>query len=356
MKKDKSVELSGVKEIARRANVSIGTVDRVIHNRVGVSAKTKKIIQDIIKELDYQPNILAQRLVSKKVLKIAILIPALSQETEFWGAPLNGIEQAEIEIRPYGIKIERYFFDLNDKKSFVTQTKEILKTEIDGLLLAPSFIEESIRFTAECKKHNIPYVLINSDLPENKGLCYIGPELFQSGYQSAHLINYAIRGKGKVLVVNISKEIDNHHHLLRKEEGFRAYFKDHQTNVNIIKDNITKTDYKSVAARLKTLFENDTDIDAIFVTNSRVASVARYLEESEQQQKFLLIGYDFLQENIEHLKSETIDFLICQKPQEQGYRGIMALYRNMVLKASVDENYFMPIDIITKENYGFYSN
>jgi LacI family transcriptional regulator len=32
-------ELSGVKEIARRANVSIATVDRVLHNRTGVAQK-----------------------------------------------------------------------------------------------------------------------------------------------------------------------------------------------------------------------------------------------------------------------------------------------------------------------------
>jgi LacI family transcriptional regulator len=70
----------------------------------------------------------------------------------------------------------------------------------------------------------------------------------------------------------------------------------------------------------------------------------------------LLIGYDFLQENIEYLKNDVIDFLICQKPQEQGYRGIMALYQNLVLDVAVEKSYFMPIDIITKENYIFYRN
>ena len=78
---------TGVKEIARRANVSIGTVDRVLHNRTGVSKMTKHKILAIMKELDYQPNILARRLASKKVLRFASLIPAISSETEFWDAP-----------------------------------------------------------------------------------------------------------------------------------------------------------------------------------------------------------------------------------------------------------------------------
>ena len=85
---------TGVKEIARLANVSIGTVDRVLHNRPGVSKTTKNKILDIMKELDYQPNILARRLASKKILRFASLIPAVSTETEFWDAPIKGIEMA----------------------------------------------------------------------------------------------------------------------------------------------------------------------------------------------------------------------------------------------------------------------
>jgi LacI family transcriptional regulator len=353
MKKDIAAELSGVKEIARRANVSIGTVDRVIHNRSGVSEKTKKVIQDIIKELDYQPNIMARRLASKKVLNFAVLIPALSDETEFWAAPLIGIEQAGNEIKQYGIKIEKYFFDLNNKKSFVALTKEILKSDVDGVLLAPSFIEESLEFTTSCEQQGIPYVLINSDLPKQDSLCYIGPELFHSGYLSAHLANYAIKDGGTVLIINISREIDNYHHLLRKEEGFRAYFNKEAKKLKIVKEDVRQTDYSSVASKMKELLAAHPDTEAIFVTNSRVGSVARYLQESAQQ-KLLLIGYDYLKDNVEYVKSGLIDFLICQKPQEQGYKGIMAIY--LVLKVDVEKNYFMPIDIITRENYEFYRN
>ncbi|SEA48972.1 LacI family DNA-binding transcriptional regulator [Pedobacter hartonius] len=355
MKKHSDAELSGVKEIARRANVSIATVDRVIHNRTGVSENTKNTILAIIKELDYQPNILARRLASKKQLHLAILIPAISQETEFWKAPLTGIEQAESEIRQYGIRIEKYFFDQNDKSSFVAQTKKILKSTVDGILLAPSFINESLEFTRECQHLNIPYVFINSDIPNQDSLGYIGPDLFHSGYLSAHLTNYAIEQSGKVLIINISKEMDNFHHLLRKEEGFTAYFKDNQKNNSIVKADIRQTDYPSVASRLKELLVTHPDVKAIFVTNSRVFSVARFMEESEIND-VLLIGYDYLTENIRYLKSGAIDFLICQKPQEQGYRGIMTLYQNLVLHTEVDKAYFMPIDIITKENYKFYRN
>ena len=348
-------ELVGVKEIAKRANVSIATVDRVIHNRTGVSVKTKDKILAIIKELDNQPNLLARSLATRKVFHFAILIPAVSEETTYWVAPLNGVLEAEAEIKRYGVSVEKYFFDQNDKATFVSQAKAILKKEIDGVLLAPMFIEEAANFTTVCEERNIPYVFINSDIPNQKSLCYIGPNLFHSGYTGAHLMSYVLKKDAKILLVNISKEIDNHHHLLRKEEGFRAYYKDKHSAIDIVKIDIRQTDYLSIKKSLLTAFKDNPDIDAVFVTNSRVMAVARYLEETGNT-NILLVGYDFLEKNIEFLKKDVIDFLICQKPQEQAYKGLMSLHRKLVLSMNVEKTQFMPIDIITRENADFYKN
>lgn len=345
----------GVKEIARRANVSIATVDRVIHNRTGVAENTRSKILQIIKDINYQPNILASRLASKKVYALAVLIPKVSKETDYWEAPLKGIERAEAEISKYGIRISTYLFDLNSKASFVKQTEKVLAEKVDGILLAPSFIEESTHFTFRCKERNIPYVFINSDIPNQDSLCYIGPDLMKSGYLAAHLMSYGMAAHDKVLVVNISKEIDNHHHLLRKEEGFRKYFEDHQKAVEIIKVDVRQTDYAALEETLTQLFHQHPDIRAVFTTNSRISSVARFVEKTARV-NLLLVGFDFLKENIEFLKKETIDFLICQKPEEQAYRGIMSLYQHLVMSAAVEKTHYMPIDIITKENYSFYSN
>lgn len=355
MKNNKNNKLFGVKEIARRANVSIATVDRVIHNRSGVSLKTKDKIKDIIKKLDYKPNLLARRLASKKVFQLATLTPKVPGETAYWEVLLKGIDQGEDEIKQYGIRVVKYFFDQSDKTSFVQQAELILKSKVDGVLLAPIFIEESIKFTQSCQKLNIPCVYINSDIPNQDSLCYIGPNLYHSGYLAAHLISYLIGEKDKVLIVNISKEIESHHHILRKEEGFRAYFEDNAKPNAIAKIDIRQTDYDSVKKRVADSLKKNKDIRVIFVTNSRVSTVAHYLEMAGRKD-ILLIGYDFLENNIGYLKEGTIDFLICQKPHEQAYRGIMTLYQHLVFGAEADKVYFMPIDIITRENYLFYKN
>ncbi|CAG5068061.1 HTH-type transcriptional repressor PurR [Dyadobacter sp. CECT 9623] len=352
MKKENTSQ--GVKEIARRANVSTATVDRVLHNRTGVSEKTKKRINEIIKELDYQPNLLASRLASKKIISIAIVIPSVSEETDFWEAPLRGVRRAEAEIKQYGVSTQVFFFDLNDKDSFSGKIAEVLRGDFQGVLISPSYIEETTKFAAECELRKIPFVFIDSNIPELHSLSYIGPHLFKSGYVGAKLLTYRLERDKKILIINISKEIDNFNYQ-KIEEGFRSYFQDRGQSGEIVRIDIRETDYQSVARHLTYVFHLNKDIGAAFVTNSRVHTVASFLKNSHRTH-VSLIGFDFISENVAYLENNVIDFLICHRPEDQGYRGIMALYQTLVVNAQVSKLSYMPIDIVTKENYEFYHN
>ncbi|ACT92523.1 substrate-binding domain-containing protein [Dyadobacter fermentans] len=351
---EKENELFGVKEIARRANVSTATVDRVLHNRTGVSEKTKAKINAIIKEMDYQPNILASRLASRKIISLAALIPDVSEETDFWSAPLAGIRRAEAEMKQYGVQVQVFLFDLNDKDSFAGQIRHVLDGGFHGILISPSFIGETQKFASECNRRKIPYVFIDSDIPDLNSLSYIGPHLRKSGYVGAKLLTYRLEPEKKVLIINISKEVDNFNYP-EIEDGFRAYFNDNKQPNEIVRIDIRETDYQSVARHLTYVFHLNKDIGAAFVTNSRVHTVASFLKNSHRTH-VSLIGYDFVKENVDYLENNVIDFLICHRPDDQGYRGMMALYQTLVVNAPVTRQNYMPIDIVTKENYEFYQN
>jgi LacI family transcriptional regulator len=353
--KKTGAELTGVKEIARRANVSIGTVDRVIHNRKGVSDETRQKIKLIIEELDFQPNKMASLLASRKILNFAVLIPAVSTETDYWSYPLNGIKQAATEIKQFGVTVKSYFYDLDSVESFKLSAEEMLKHEPHAVLIAPSFVEESITLAQKIQELDIPLAFINSDLPNQNNLTYIGPDLYQSGRLAAQLINFTIQQNDKVMAINISSDLKNDHHLLRKEHGFKKFFEDAGKPIEILTLNINETKVAAVEKALMDMLGNQPEIKAIFVTNSRVNIIAEILKKRKRDD-ILLIGYDFLKKNINYLVSGHITFLICQRPKEQGYLGIMALYKHLFKINDVEKSVYMPIDIITKENYQFYNS
>ena len=64
-----------IKDIARLADVSVGTVDRVLHGRTGVSEASRKRVEEILKQLDYQPNMYASALASNKKYLFVCLLP-----------------------------------------------------------------------------------------------------------------------------------------------------------------------------------------------------------------------------------------------------------------------------------------
>lgn len=351
---ERNNELSGVKEIARRANVSIATVDRVIHNRPGVSAKTKEKIEAIIKEMDYKPNLLARSLASRKVFRFAVLIPRESSETEYWRAPLQGINEAWSEIRMYGVEVVFYYYELNDRRTFNNEAERILQDNFQGVVIAPSFIDEASDFFNKCELRNIKCVFINSDISNVSPLSYVGPDLFQSGKLAGNLSKYLIPIDGNILIFNVSRELGAEHHLLKKAAGFKSYFDDNKSMATVDMLTVHNTDYSSVTMELKAYLEENS-IDLLFVTNSRVFTIAKYFEANNIT-TIKLVGYDYLKQNIEYLEKGIIDFLICQKPIEQGYRGLMTLYSHFATKGKIDKVQLMPIDILTKENYKYYKN
>ncbi|MFW5758405.1 MAG: substrate-binding domain-containing protein, partial [Bacteroidota bacterium] len=91
----------------------------------------------------------------------------------------------------------------------------------------------------------------------------------------------------------------------------------------------------------------------VFVTNSKVFLVADFFEKNNIR-NVQLIGYDLLDSNIDHLKKGNIRFLIGQKPVDQGYKSLMTLFNALFMKKKIQQDQYLPIDIITKENLDFY--
>jgi LacI family transcriptional regulator len=77
--------------------------------------------------------------------------------------------------------------------------------------------------------------------------------------------------------------------------------------------------------------------------------VAKFIKENNLK-GIRVIGYELLKQNLEYLNDGVIDFLIHQKPEEQGYMGIGHLYKKLVLKEPITDLHYMPLEIIVKEN------
>jgi len=310
---------------------------------------------NIIEELEYKPNLMASTLASKKTFSFAVLVPEPGSPEAYWNKPRIGIRKAFQEVQHYGVNIIIHQFNQSDSQSFRKEADLILESNPEGVVLAPFFSRESKEFIAELKKRSIPYVFIDSNINDSDKLSYIGQDSFQSGTLAAKLIDYSIPLNASVLILHFAKERDNMNHLVQREKGFYEYFNltYGQNTRNLITLEIADPTTIESQEKLRQIIITHPDIKGIFVTNSQVYYLGRILEHHGIL-GIRVIGHDLIRENIDFLKKGIVDFLICQRPEEQGYQAIQTLFEHLILKKEVKSENFTSIDIVTKENIEYY--
>ena len=318
-------------------------MDRILHSRGQVTQENIDKVNAIVKEYGYQRNIYASNLAFNKKFRFAVFLPQ-HEGLEYWAAPLLGVKKAAEEFERFGVKME-YFYYKYSSSAFKKQASKVLEGDFDGLLFAPIFYEESVVFLKEFKKKNIPIVMIDSNIPEIEGIDYIGQDAYQSGYLAGKLISFGIKTETTVLIIKITREIESTSVYLQRIKGFYSFFKENKELTNF---NFSEINFKASESNLLTekMFEG---INCVFVPNSRVFIVAEFLKNNNLKD-IRVVGYDLLKQNLDFLNGGYIDFLINQKPEEQGYYGINNLYKKLVLKEEIEVTKYIPLEIIVKEN------
>jgi LacI family transcriptional regulator len=344
-----------IKDIAQKAKVSTGTVDRVLHNRGRVSEVIKERVLKVINDMEYEPNLMARALVSTKTYNIAVLIP--DQEVDsYWEAPKKGVEKAQKELKKYKVAVRYFVFNPYDVKSFIEKAKELTASNPTGIFLSPIFYHETMPFFEQWEERGIPFVLFNTDITEHHPLSYIGQDSYQSGSLAGRLAEYGQAEPCSLLIAHIDEDTSNAAHLMQKEQGFRDFFLKNllSEKYNIMRTELNRADFGAFTHQLDEIIQNTPDLKCIFVTTSKAFEIAAYLEQ-RRIRSIKVIGYDLLPKNIQFLNKGAISFLINQNPKGQGYWGIHYLARHLVFKKEVPHFKYLPLDVVTKENLEYYT-
>ena len=344
-----------IKDIAEKAGVSRGTVDRVLHNRGKVAPKVKEKILKVIEELGFEPNYFASALASKRSLRIVALMPKSSNEL-YWDASVKGIKGTTHLATMYGVEVKIEFFDLLQANSFLDKTNEILNDPPHGILFPPVFLQEGKEFLRTCKEYKIPVVIINTEIESTNFLTYIGQDSFHSGMLAARLLDFGLNTGDSVLIANLTKTPANAQHLASKEEGFRHYLaKETDKHLTILSASFKNYNRKQELKKwLQEIMEEHPKLSGIFFTNSR-AHLAIDCLNPEIATSLKIVGFDLISPNINYLQEGKINFLINQNPEKQGHKGIMVLLDYLIKKKQpLHRKQFLPLDIVVKENWQYY--
>jgi len=336
-----------IKEIAKMADVSSGTVDRVLHSRGKVSPDKEHRVKKILKAIDYRPNQFARSLKLNKRYSFVVLLPD-DELDEYWKPCFSGIHELINGFEEKGISVHVLKYSPKSHDDFIEKSESSFDYAPDGVLLGALFLKESKKYLQILEEKGIPFGLINTAVEGTNYHTFVGHNLIQSGRTAAHLFDNILHEKGPLLIVHLEEEFENAFHMQQKEKGFRAYFQDKGIPRDIetlnLKSNESGTDLGQLRDRLKN------NVNGIFVTTSKAHLIAEIGIDPE----IPIIGYDLLLENVHYLKNNRIRFLIYQNPKLQAYKGLSLLSEYVMKSVAHPKEMYLPIEIVSSENIDSY--
>jgi len=344
-----------IKDIAELAGVSVGTVDRVLHNRGSVSCSNKDAIEAALEKMNYRPNIHVSAISLKKKYVFVLAIPQYSKG-QYWETLVEGIQKAIEKYEGLDISIKYCFYNPFDLYSCRNAFEEVAKLEADAVIIGPTFRDETIYLVNQLSDMNIPYVLVDSMVDGTLPLAFFVANPHICGYLMCKLLSCITPPNSDIALFQAMRVGDESANttILRKA-GFLAYHSEHGLTNKLYKVPYSAIDTDLNDELIGDFFEKNPSVRGAVVLNSRGNIIADFFKKKNIK-GVKLICIDMTETNIAALKEGHIDFIMGQRPEQQGFMAMEALFQYLIYGKKAKFENHMPIDIISKENVDLFAN
>lgn len=182
-------KLPTIKEIAKRLNVSISTVSRALHDHPSIGLRTKMRVQQLAKELNYEPNQTAIFFQQGKTFTIGVILPDLSEA--FFSSAISGIEDFASKHN-YTVLLAQSHDEEEKEKKIVETMKN---HRVDGILVSISKNTSSYDHFDMLKKYDIPVVFFDR-IPKMPNIHYVACDM-KTGTKEA--VDYLLKKGHRII-------------------------------------------------------------------------------------------------------------------------------------------------------------
>jgi LacI family transcriptional regulator len=251
---------STIRDIADRASVSISTVSRVLNDPDSVKASKREAVLSAIQELNYQPNILAQRLAGGQSLTIGVLTQFIN--SPHFGTMTRGIFQG-LNGSGYSVIFADGSFEPTIEHDMV---QNLISRRIDGLIILEGRLPE-----AELRQLNeyIPLVVVGRRVEGLLDRC-----LWMDQYRAAYEATHFLIETGHQNIAHIVG-IQDHQDARDRMEGYLQAL--HDSGIESDPELLVQGDFQEQSGVLavEMLLTRRRTFSAIFAANDQMAIGAR---------------------------------------------------------------------------------
>jgi LacI family transcriptional regulator len=314
----------GIREVAKSLGVSIGTVDRALHNRPGINEQTRRRILQRTKALGYRPNLAARFLVSQKQFRIGVNLPR--EIASFFDLVREGIQEAVRSVETSHVRvIHRFHPGLGEGEK--EALAEALEDDLHGLILVPGHPATLAPLLKKAAERGLPVVCVNTDAPEVEHLVTVCVDSLTTGSLAGELMGRFLAGKGRVLVVTGQLTTIDH---AQKVTGFRRTLSEMWPDLRV--DAVVEAhDHEREAyEKSRQVLSSTPEIGGIYVSTVNSIPVLKAIEDAGLASRATVITSDLFPTLGPFIESGRVAATMYQRPSMQGQLAFQALYKFLV--------------------------
>lgn len=340
-----------MQQIAEMAGVTRATVDKIVHNRPGVSARTKERVQKIISEYNYTPPNRTPSIKRSSLARLAII--TLPPTHDYYMEELKAGMDYQLNLyHDIPLQAEYYFCNASDPQSLVSIVSYLETQEIDALAIRGMNYPEVNAYICSLTSKNIPVITFDSDLPSSDRLCFVGEDLRGTGQVAASLMAEIVGETGKVAVIGSSMNTNS---TSERIAGFTDYMQEEHPNIDLL-DVIETLDQRSLTySKVYDLLKEHPDLKGIWNSVSCNEDMVQAVIDSGKSQDIKLISLTFSPAIISLIKQNLIKFTLGLTPRKLGKIVIQTIYEYLFLGQTPPSKHIQtPIYIASKANIDNY--
>jgi LacI family transcriptional regulator, galactose operon repressor len=305
---------AGISEIARLANVSIGTVDRALHGRSGIRESTRDRILTIANSLRYKPNLAARALSRRQqTVRIAICVP---REIHFYfNQLLEGLQAEARRFEHLGVETIYHPTARLGMHEPETVREVISEHGIRALIIAPGNPQILNSVIDEAEKKDIRVICVDTDAPESSRSTVVCVDGTVSGMLSGELLGRFLCPKSSVVVTTGMLQAEDHR---KKVDGFRKVFPQVCEGGKVMEVIEDHEDRDIALEKCLALLKERGDLSGIYVSTANCLPVCRALKVCGLAGKIKVVATELFAEMIPYFENATILASVTGRAHAQG--------------------------------------
>ena len=326
-----------IKMIAEKAGVSIGTVDRVLHDRPYVKAEVRERILRVMEELDYHPNRMASALALSGIPRhLTVVQPVwVGYVYEEMAA---GVARFLEEHRDFNVSVEVLEYPQEDVGTCLRQMEKAVRDGAQAIALCATDCQEVREKLAEMAARQVPVVTFNSDIPAGDRMCYVGEDAHHAGRVAGDIAFKFLRPGDHPLVVYAGPSYAGHK---ARTEGFLERLGELGFDSGACRVAATHNNYDETYAAVKQALQ-DPALTYIYMANRSVPACVRAIEDRGAAERVRVLAHDSNPLVGQFLREGKVDFTIDQDLAYQSYQALTLLFRFLAEHKPPEQERFCP--------------